>query len=170
MDVQQIQKINTLALDLMKQGLATSKDEAVKQAESLLEKKDYSSLKDQMEVTEPKVEETEKPTVHLNQQTISDIMSRNSEFLTKTIRDFQEKMQRMEEQMNDLRKQVSQMNPPTQEVVQPKVETQQSLEPETPKVEQPVPQQAVPQSPRQPAPGFNDSDVSVEKMFYMGSK
>ena len=38
MDVELIQKINNLALDLMKQGLAQDREEAVEQAEKVYDK------------------------------------------------------------------------------------------------------------------------------------
>ena len=40
MDVERIQKINKLALDLMKQGLASDRDDAVMQAEKIFKSND----------------------------------------------------------------------------------------------------------------------------------
>ena len=40
MDVERIQKINSLALNLMKQGLVSTRDEAVTEAEKLFKNKD----------------------------------------------------------------------------------------------------------------------------------
>ena len=51
MDVERIQKINKLALDLMRQGLASDRDDAVVQAEKIFRAKDgeYSSIRDRMQ-------------------------------------------------------------------------------------------------------------------------
>ncbi len=58
MDVERIQKINKLALDLMKQGLATSREDAVIQAERTFrdqDASDYSSIRERMEAKRPEV-------------------------------------------------------------------------------------------------------------------
>ena len=44
MDVERIQKINNLALDLMKQGLASDKDDAIAQAERIFRAKPEDSF------------------------------------------------------------------------------------------------------------------------------
>ena len=65
MDVERIQKINSLALDLMKQGLATDREDAIVQAEKVFRNKDsesYSSIRDTMkEIQKDARPESNKP-------------------------------------------------------------------------------------------------------------
>ena len=65
MDVERIQKINNLALDLMKQGLASDRENAIAQAEKIYrdgDSEDYNSIKETMEeVNKGQTREEEKP-------------------------------------------------------------------------------------------------------------
>ena len=92
MDVEQIQKINNLALELMKQGLVQSRDEAVYQAESILKKKEtggYSEIRETLNKVETaKVPSKIDEKTELSQEKIQEIMEKNTTFLVKTIKDF----------------------------------------------------------------------------------
>ena len=71
-DVERVQKINSLALELMKQGLIQDREEAVKQAEMILAKKDCSSLNGVVEeVKELNLEGAGKNEVQKVEETLS---------------------------------------------------------------------------------------------------
>ena len=83
MDVERIQKINNLAVDLVKQGLANDREEAIAQAEKIFKERDsgYSSIR---ETTEEIHQETKKEEVKnnapetLSQDKIKDILEQNT--------------------------------------------------------------------------------------------
>ena len=183
MDVERIQKINKLALDLMRQGLASDRDDAVLQAEKIFRVKDgeYSSIRERMQAAEPQKEspaslalspQTAAPTqpggADLSTEKVKDILQQNSQFLVKKISEFQEQMQSMKKEMEELKAKLSQHNShngagnvPVQsasrgsEVVSP---------PERPR-EQTQSSAAHPRS-----GNYKVEEVSIEKFFYMGNK
>ena len=58
MDVERIQKVNNLALDLMKQGLAQDREEAVVKAEEIFkgrDTEDYANIRQTMEKVQPEI-------------------------------------------------------------------------------------------------------------------
>ena len=60
MDVERIQKVNNLALDLMKQGLAQDREEAVTKAEEIFKERDtedYANIRQTMD-NSPQQEQT----------------------------------------------------------------------------------------------------------------
>lgn len=85
MDVERIQKINKLALDLMRQGLASDRDDAVVQAEKIFRSKDgeYSTIRDRMQATEPQKESSASADLHPDK--IKDILQQNSQFLVRKL-------------------------------------------------------------------------------------
>ena len=76
MDVERIQKINNLAVDLEKQGLASSREDAIAQAERIFssEKKEgYNAIK---EATAPVQQRSE-----ISQDSIKQILEQNTKYL-----------------------------------------------------------------------------------------
>ena len=149
MDVERLQKINDLALELMKQGLVEDREEAVQRAEDLLRRKDDTSLKDAMATQRTAV--VEEPKTSLTSDKIEEILQKNNTFIVKTIKEFQEQISKMQAEINGLRSEVKiQRTAPA---------PQQKLE--TPKKEQV-------DHPR--SGNYKDNDVSIEKFFYSGTK
>lgn len=169
MDVDRIQKINTLALDLMKQGLAQDKEEAINQAEEILSREDYSSLNDAVdEVKELNLDEGEKkPELNLGQ--IKEIMEKNTAFVVKKMKEIYEQIEGLKNALCVLKKEVDGVRynvanlpkeQPLREAV--KEEPQQRL------AEKPA--EATKDSSDHPRSGNLDSSaVSIEKFFYSGS-
>ena len=165
MDVEQIQKINNLAVDLMKQGLAQNREEAIAQAEKTFSEQDsvdYNSMKETLE--EVKSENQSQQVEQKNDTEIADlstneikkILEQNTKFMVKTIRNFQEKVANLEKEMSSLKNELRYQKLPTvNEIVSKK--------------EVPPPEELVPEN--HPKSGrFNGDDVSIEKFFYMGDK
>ena len=88
MDVERIQKINTLAVDLMRQGLATDREDAVMQAEKIFrnrDSEDYTSLRQTMNKVDAEVKVASASAAgqpqNLSQNQISEILEKNTKFL-----------------------------------------------------------------------------------------
>lgn len=165
MDMMQVQKINALALDLMKQGLATARDQAVVMAEQMLARKDYTKLTTQMDGTPTssperahEAQQQASATMNLDQQTIQTILEKNSEFLVKKIKDFQEQITKLETQVKEMQSQ-AQSRALIREVPARNEDNQQKLR---------AAQQAPSNHPR--SGNFSPGDVSIEKIFYTGSR
>jgi len=167
MDVERIQKINNMALNLLNQGLASSRDEAVLQAEKFYKGTDgtenYADIRNRMAT--PTVEERRNSHSDLSQDQIKEILEKNSVFLVKTIKEFQEKILAMEGEITRLRGVVQSGATTVREMMS----HQQTQAP------QPSSEQRTAEAPKAPAShprsgNYKDTDVSIEKFFYMGKK
>jgi len=189
MDVERIQKVNNLALDLLKQGLASSREDAISQAEHIFSGDKGTTAYNEMrqtlgEVEAHKKEEFEAMNPHSQASTnnvdlpgykIKEILEQNTKFIVKTFKEFSEKIDVLEKEVARLRTKVSSERLPTvSELVtmeaqkkaaepQPYMQVQQTA----PK---PVQQQQAPAEPHPRVGGFTDKDISIEKFFYMGNK
>ena len=173
MDVERIQKINKLALDLMRQGLASDRDDAVVQAEKVFHAKDgeYSSIRDRMQ--EPSAASlaatslSQQPAAaDLHPDKVKDILQQNSQFLVKKITEFQEQMQTMRKELEVLKQQG--VSRPQQSVSQapPKLG---EIPAHNPDIQRGQPTQA--SATNHPRSGnYKVEEVSIEKFFYMGNK
>ncbi len=166
MDVERIQKINTLALELMRKGLASDRENAVVQAEQIYRNTDtqgYASLRDTL--NEVKADAAPKrelqSTTDLSQDQIKDILEKNTKFLVSTIKDFQEKMGNMEKELESLKSKVRYQSIPTAK----------ELIVDAPQQAQTIQRGKPVESTMHPRSGnYKEADVSIEKFFYMGSK
>lgn len=181
MDVERIQKINKLALDLMRQGLASDRDDAVVQAEKIFRAKDgeYSSIRDRMQGGPEPQREVSAASLALtlnNQQSgaadlhpekVKDILQQNSQFLVKKITEFQEQMQAMRKEL-DMLKQLRMSAPQQAQVsnVPPKLGEISANNPDIQRG--PSPQASASNHPR--TGNFKAEEISIEKFFYMGNK
>ena len=188
MDVERIQKLNSLALDLIRQGLAKDREEAIKMAQETLRDQDSSDFS-QIQGQNPapitgQSNQTKNP--ELSQDKIVQILEKNTQFLVKTIKEFQTKITSLEQEVAQLKNKVnysklpsaSQVREPTplptetQAPVDNKPATPQAQQaPEQQQQQQQQPAAAAQSSSGHPRSGnYNDQDVSIEKFFYMGSK
>ncbi len=167
MDVERIQKINSLAVELMRKGLATDRENAVVQAEMVFRDSDpqeYSSFRETLK--EVKAEAAQKKetvtAADLSQEQIKEILEKNTKFLVSTIKDFQEKIGNMEKELESLRTKLHYQSIPTAKEIIVDAPTSR------PKAAEPAKVQASGMHPR--SGNYNEQDVSIEKFFYMGSK
>ncbi len=166
MDVERIQKINTLALELMRKGLASDRENAVVQAEQIYRNTDtqgYASLRDTLNEVKADAAPKREPqsTTDLSQDQIKDILEKNTKFLVSTIKDFQEKMGNMEKELESLKSKVRYQSIPTAK----------ELIVEAPQQAQTIQRGKPVESTMHPRSGnYKEADVSIEKFFYMGSK
>ena len=170
MDVDQIQKINQLALDLLKQGLAADREEAVRQAERVFKgqgAEDYSSLRQRS--TEIKLRENgqTQASVALPADEIKQILEQNAQFVVKKIKEFEEKIGSLGKEIASLHQQfVNQSGPTIRELSSRAVEPPAEVKPQRPVSK--VVEEVARSHPR--SGNYTDQDVSIEKFFYMGSK
>src|SRR3989344_5181237 len=181
MDVERIQKINKLALDLMRQGLASDRDDAVVQAEKIFRVKDgeYSSIGARRQAPEPQRESSASLALSpqtpqaagagdLHPEKIKDILLQNSQFLVKKITEFQEQMQAMRKEL-DMIKQLRMSAPQQQNAVPAGPPKLGEIPANNPDIQrgQPTPASAT----NHPRTGnFKAEEISIEKFFYMGNK
>ncbi len=157
MDVERIQKVNNLALDLLKKGLVQNREEAVREAEKIFREKaaDYSDLRETMEEVSREANPAPRHQEDLSQEKIRDILQQNTQFLVKTIQEFQSQMKVMEDELSTVREKLAQLRAsPAQE--------QKTLERADPPLKGPV------SHPR--SGNYAEEDISVEKFFYTGSR
>src|SRR3989344_7596667 len=179
MDVERIQKINKLALDLMRQGLASDRDDAVVQAEKIFRAKDgeYSSIRDRMQATEPQRESAaslaltpqngSSASADLHPEKVKDILQQNSQFLVKKITEFQEQIQAMRKEL-DMIKQLR-ISAPQQSSAPAAPPKLGEIPAHNPDIQRGQPTQA--SASNHPRSGnYKVEEVSIEKFFYMGNK
>ena len=169
MDVERIQKINDLALDLMKQGLAQSRDEALRQAEKIFSSdrvKEYSEIQETMHKEEPQIHTATSEDVDLSHDKIKNILEQNTTFLVKKIKEFQNKVDSLHREMDVLRTKLNYKDLPTvKQIVAPE-------EPQEPEIQE-VRSTEEPTEEKKSHPrsgSYEDKEVSIEKFFYMGNK
>ncbi|HLD79811.1 MAG TPA: hypothetical protein VJA18_04595 [Candidatus Nanoarchaeia archaeon] len=181
MDVERIQKINKLALDLMRQGLAVDRDDAVVQAEKVFRAKDgeYSSIRERMQATEPQREVSaasialtqnnqQSGAADLHPEKVKDILQQNSQFLVKKITEFQEQIQAMRKEL-DMMKQLRMSAPQQQNSVSSAPPKLGEIPANNPDIQRgPSTQASASNHPR--TGNFKAEEISIEKFFYMGNK
>ncbi len=150
MNVEHIQKINELAQELFKQGLAQDREDAMIQAERA-----YHSRSDkfsEIRATLEGVKEEAKPKAEadLSQEQIKEILEKNSLFLVKKIKEFQEQMNALEQEISLLKNKLA-------NAYRPAAAPPAAREP--------------PKAEGHPRSGnYKNEDVSIEKFFYAGKK
>ena len=130
MDIERIQKINNLALDLVKKGLASSQEEAIQQAEKIFKIRDDDvQISTRGEMVTPKEttsnesqegtqqetqsegdlnESTSEPVQEsknneLSKEKIEEILQKNTSFLVSKIKEFTQKIESLEREVAQLR-------------------------------------------------------------------
>ncbi|PIN76775.1 hypothetical protein COV17_01120 [Candidatus Woesearchaeota archaeon CG10_big_fil_rev_8_21_14_0_10_36_11] len=163
MDVERIQKVNNLAVDLFKQGLARDREDAIAQAETIFKKnemEDYANFKETVSDTKRK-ESTD--SVALDDDTIKTILAKNTTFLVNTIKEFKEKVDSLEREVTVLKSTLARQSSAQRMATVPPIQgfSQQTEQPATKS-------EPIKDHPR--SGNYNDTDVSIEKFFYMGNK
>lgn len=176
MDIERIQKINTLALDLMRQGLATDREDAVQQAERIFRSRDsnedYSSVRQTMKEVQADAQRDQRaPNASvLPAEKVQEILEQNTKFMVSTIKQFQEKIEAMDREIADLKTKMTYNRPQASTVSQSPAPSSASSPASAPAQE--IQRGTVkPVSKDHPRSGnYNEGDVSIEKFFYMGHK
>ena len=166
MDVERIQKVNNLALDLMKQGLASDREEAIAKAEHIFKDRDtedYAEIRRRMDDT-PERRKQEVDSNSLTQDQIKEILEKNTTFIIKRFKEMQEKMEFLEREVSHLKNKSLQRGATTvnqERVSNPQEQKEQETE---------VRQGASTETNHPRSGNYKEDDVSIEKFFYMGNK
>lgn len=171
MDVERIQKINSLAVDLMRQGLAQDREEAVAQAEKIFRSKDdgdYTSLRETMQNVRPGSlaldSKTAANTPALGADEVKAILEQNTKFLVSKIREFQDKVAALEKEVSSLKTNVI-----SQRMMAASSPAQVIIKPGGDGIQVPREAAVAPKPQSHPRSGnYKAEDVSIEKFFYAG--
>ncbi|GEM_PF-876265 len=122
MDVEQIQKINTLAVDLMRRGLASDREDAVRQAEQVYHSRDpegFKSMRETMSGVQSDARKSDSSYTSgssgntnsgdgdLSTEKVKDILEKNTKYIITQLKAFQEKVEAMDKEIVSLRSQMS---------------------------------------------------------------
>ena len=176
MDVERIQKINSLALNLMKQGLVSTRDEAVTEAEKLFKNNDdsnFSEIMSRIELAKDKQIQNTSPQEELSPDLVKSILEKNTTFMVKTIKEFQDKLLALEKEVERLRtRAVYDKLPTSKDIIShdgPSPTVSGTGSKEIPANNPSIQRGSSKSSNDHPRSGnYNTQDVSIEKFFYMG--
>ena len=107
MDVERIQRVNELARNLLSQGLAKDRDDAVAQAEKVFPGEDSGSYTEMQESVQVKKQEQKSEQSPLSEDNIKVILKKNTEYLVKTIKEFQERIDNLEKELTGVKTKLS---------------------------------------------------------------
>ncbi len=166
MSVEDIQKVNKLAQDLLNQNICSDRQEAVQKAEQMLNKSIVSS-----QSSNHSSEELDK---------YKNMIQRQRDYFERQFNQFKLDIQSLAEEIRLIKSKVNAsrvINSPTQPSQFTSSQPAPSQNSEAPKTSEesiaPVPQATLNTKPEEPHPRVgrnNPSDVSIEKMFYYGNK
>lgn len=175
MDIDRIRKINALASELLKKGLVSDWQQASVEAEKVFKNNDGSNINIYRET----LKETESPasmasgstptsavenSASLGDDKIKEILEQNTTYVVKVLKEFQEKIEAMEREVAVLKNRVSTVNPSVKEMTQQRGSFNDNPVPRGDS----GPQPSAANHPR--SGNYKDTDVSIEKFFYMGAK
>ena len=153
MDIEKIKKINELAHDLLRRGMASDRIEAAQMAEKMIDKGGAQPVVEEKDDAETKEVKTAQPdqsqAAPVNYKEIVKVLSDNAEFMMDALKEFHAKFAELRKEIGELRRKVSQGG------------------------HQERPQQSLKKYEKEPHPKqgrHTPEDVSVEKMFYYGNK
>lgn len=164
--VEDIQKINNLVQELMKKGVCTSREEAVKMAERFLDKQVISS-KTQALGPEPKINQNSQNLSSQDIESLRNMLERTKEYLQKDLEKFRAALAVLAKDMDNIKKDIRNLKVAGEnrsirgtdldgKSVKEAAETQKKIETK---------------NDFHPKQGrYKADDVSVEKVFYFGKK
>lgn len=168
MDVEKIQKINNLALELIRQGLVQDKEEAVRQAERVFAQQDYSSLRETM-TGEKEIMAGAGKEEKTGQEELKGVVEKNTAFLVGKMKEYQEQIDSLRKEIISLRNEMAGMRGKVDGLKvateAKRGEPQQRLEAERGSAGKSSGSSGHPRS-----GNYNENDVSIEKFFYAGKK
>jgi len=170
MDVERIQKINAMALELMKQGLAADREDAVTQAERIFKARgsgEYTEMRDTMGKVEQQahIDTPKGEAGDISQNQLKDILEQNTKYVVRKLKEIEEKIAALEKDISSINTKMTYNRP-----VQATQEAPKLGEIHTPNPVPRGPGAQVSASSHPRTGNFNEAEVSIEKFFYMGRK
>jgi hypothetical protein len=182
--VEDIEKINKLAKELLKHGMATSLVDAISKAQATLKDSgtinlDISDAKQKL--TEHEVGRNDVPEVKIQAETLpephifprqeigwQEAMSKNSKYVAEQLGSMQNALSKLNAEVDDLRKMID-----TLKNIQSKFNMSGLKDQININIDEPMERQQPVEQKHEPHPrqgNYKPEDVSIEKMFYYGNK
>lgn len=173
--VEDIQRINDLARELLNHHMADSLTEAVEKARQMLNKTDVPGVgmgipnpvlkKEEFKIEELKEAKQEQAfSQRINNDEWKQVLSKNNEYIVEQFRLMKSKLEEAFKEIETLKEKVKKMDPPLRQLMQEEKKQQHEQGQHT--IAQP--QQKQEAHPRQG--NFQSSDVAIDKIFYFGNK
>ena len=169
MSVEDVMKVNKLAQDLLDQGLAASREDAVKRAQEMLAK--------EIAGNDIKMEETdEKQNIAVQDDSLDklkNMVERTKEYNERHFKDFKEHIEKLYGEINTLKEEVISLkakgvSKTAQDSGLSEKSTSEAVE--EPKEEQKELPKEEKEDPHPKKGNYNSEDVAVDKIFYFGNK
>ena len=173
--IEDIQKVNKLAQELLDQGVTEDREDAVKRAQEMLNK----NIEPNQTQTNDSERSLQKDNAKLEVTKCMDLINKTRDQMSRQIDIFSQKMNEIIKEINDIRDQLksgtsktaSETNiepeKPLKEAVAEPEEEHKEAEPES----KPEKQEKLQEKESHPKRGnWKSDDVSIEKMFYFGNK
>lgn len=157
--IEDVQKVNKLAQELLNQGIAFSRDEAVKKAQEFLNKEITSDQR----VTQENRVQTQ--AIDITLESLKNIFERHKEITQRQFNDFRSAINALAENVSNIKEQMI-MNK-----VEARTAKEAGFEPEQKTGQLKLEPKKEEKKEVHPKRGeWKSSDVSIEKMFYYGTK
>ncbi len=187
MGIEEIQRVNALARELMKHGIAGTSDEALLRAEDMLRGNGVNSMTEAITSNMPLAKAEP---AHISQEALSDLnigirsLGMRFDAIAREVLGMKEEVRKLSGNLSDMERQVNRMAAFQQQAAAPAPEMRVAPEPLIQQaVQQPSAREAVQAAPAQQfapraAPAataarhgkeeFKPEDVAIEKIFYFG--
>ena len=166
--IEHIQKINNLVQELLRRGICSTRDEAVKMAEKYLDKKIISG---KTEALGPEPNQASQNTSSSDIDSLRNMIERAKEYTQKDLQKFRDALEVLAKEVDKLKKQVNDLK------IAGESKSVQNTELEGKSVKEAIEKQEKLPEKKKKDKGFHpkqgrlkSEDVSVEKMFYYGNK
>lgn len=166
MSVEDINKINKLAQELLDHGLCASRDDAVKRAEEMLNKKlaDVQSNVPSVN-SDGSIKAPDDPDYYRN------IIERTRDQIQRDMKSFSEMLTLLASEVDSLKEEIKNLKINSKPIEQENVK--EEVDKELKEEQTQIVDESKKESNDDPHPkrgNFNSDDVSIEKMFYYGNK
>jgi polyhydroxyalkanoate synthesis regulator phasin len=154
--IEDVQKVNKLAQDLLSQGIATTRDEAVQKAQQFLNR----------EITQEKTPtRTSQALPEMNVDILKNMLERQRDMTQRQLQDFRSAINSLAEEISRIKEQLSRAKVEARTAsdagLSPEQKTGQlKLERKEEKKKEPHPKRG----------DWKSDDVAIEKIFYFGNK
>ena len=165
--IEDIQKINKLARELMNHGIATSLDDAVKQAREMLKNGQKTSILHKSVDVDTGAVKEEIKLPEKEEMTWQEAMKTNNEYIIKELKDAENGLKMFQQQIITLKEEFEAYKKDMNRRIS-QVENRPAAS--APIQQGPAPQQQSAPSSHAKTGNSNPDDVCIEKMFYFGNK
>jgi polyhydroxyalkanoate synthesis regulator phasin len=155
--IEDVQKVNKLAQELLNQGIASSRDEAVQKAQQFLNR-EIAKEKTSTQTTSQTMQET-------SLESLRNMLERQRDMTQRQLQDFRSAINALAEEISNIKEQMSRAK------VEARTASDAGLEPEQKTGQLKLkPKEAKKKEPHPKRGDWKSEDVAIEKIFYYGKK